>query len=297
MHDAARPHSIEWWLADVRAHFVEAAPDLLSLFEIYAAEAAFGRLYIATELQRLEYGAKVLEVGAGSLLLSCQLVREGFLVTALEPLGAGFSHFDRMRRVVLERADALGCLPRVVDSTAEAFVEPETFAFAYSVNVMEHVGDVACSIRNIAESLNSGACYRFTCPNYFFPYEPHFNIPIFFSKRITEKLLNRKIFGCTSMPDPAGTWRSLNWINVAQVSRIGRRIPGLQVKFNRSFFVGALERIVWDGKFAERRSPVMRVVLGVLVRLRLHYLFGFVPAAFQPAMDCMLRKTAHSERG
>ena len=87
MHDAARPQSIEWWLADVRAHFVEAAPDLLPLFEIYAAEAAFGRLYIAADVERLEYGAKVLEVGAGSLLLSCQLAREGFFVTALEPLG------------------------------------------------------------------------------------------------------------------------------------------------------------------------------------------------------------------
>jgi hypothetical protein len=39
-------------------------------------------------------GAAVLEIGAGSLLLNCQLMKEGFAITTLEPLGAGFSDFS-----------------------------------------------------------------------------------------------------------------------------------------------------------------------------------------------------------
>ena len=107
MHDPVQLSSIERWLADVRALFIDAAPGLVPLFETYAAEAVFGRSYIALDLERLNPGAKILEVGAGSMLLSCKLVREGFEVTGLEPIGAGFSHFEQMRQMVLERAVAL----------------------------------------------------------------------------------------------------------------------------------------------------------------------------------------------
>eukprot|EP00494_Astrolonche_serrata_P011852 UN11950 len=57
---------------------------------------------------------------------------------------------------------------------------------------MEHVDDVDQVIRNVADSLRHGGTYRFTCPNYFFPYEPHFNIPTLLSKNLTEKLLPKK---------------------------------------------------------------------------------------------------------
>ena len=64
-------------------YYVNNHPEMLSVFEIYAAEAMFGRRYISAEIDRLRPEAKILEIGAGSFLLSCQLVREGFKVTAL----------------------------------------------------------------------------------------------------------------------------------------------------------------------------------------------------------------------
>ena len=65
-----------------------------------------------------------------------------FAVTALEPIGKGFSHFVRMQELVLERARALGCMPRILNQSAEQLAEPDGFDFAFSVNVMEHVQDV-----------------------------------------------------------------------------------------------------------------------------------------------------------
>ena len=96
--------AIETWLEAVRSRFVEAKPELLALFDTYAAEAEFGRRYIDSDLGCLRPGGSILEVGAGSLLLSCQLAREGFDVAALEPVGDGFSHFDQMRQLVLIEA-------------------------------------------------------------------------------------------------------------------------------------------------------------------------------------------------
>ncbi len=290
MHEYLQPCTIEWWLADVRSFFVDAAPELLSLFDTYAAEATFGRRYISSDLEHLQSGAKLLEIGAGSLLLSCQLVREGFQVTALEPIGAGFSHFGQMRQIVLRRAVALGCMPQIMNVVAEALTERNCFDYAFSINVMEHVNDVVSVVANVGTSLTDGASYRFTCPNYLFPYEPHFNIPTLFSKRLTERVLGRKIHFCMKMPDPTGTWKSLNWINVVQVGKIARQLPGLKATFNRSLLVTTLERIVFDTDFASRRSPVIRKLLLLMVRLRVHQLLQFVPAILQPIIDCRLQK-------
>lgn len=286
---------MEGWLAAVRAHFVETAPDLLPLFHTYAEEAAFGRRYIAIDLERLLPGARVLEVGAGSMLLSCQLAREGFAVTGLEPTGFGFAHFDRMRELILDCAKTQGCLPDILDSTAEALTLAGCFDYAFSVNVMEHVGDVELSLASVGRSLKPGATYRFTCPNYLFPYEPHFNIPTFFSKQLTERLLHQKIHA-HAMPDPSGLWKSLNWISVPGIRRMAKRMSGLKVTFNTAFFVSTLARVASDPDFAERRSPLTRNVILLLVKFHLHQLFRFVPAVMQPVIDCKVEKIPLSEK-
>lgn len=282
--------SMDEWLRDVRAHCAQKAPDLISLLEIYAAEAVFGRNYILADTALLKPGARIIEVGAGALLLSCQLAREGFEVTALEPTGSGFSHFEQLHELVRVRAAALGCLPRVVDLPAEDFAEKNGYDFAFSVNVMEHVNDVPSVMANIAACLVVGATYRFTCPNYLFPYEPHFNIPTIFSKKLTGKVFYRRIFTSPNMPDPAGTWQSLNWIGVLQVRRVAASLKDTSITFNRSLLVSTLERVAVDQDFARRRSPAMRSVVLWFVRLHLHKLFRFVPTVMQPMMDCRLQK-------
>jgi SAM-dependent methyltransferase len=281
---------IDVWIAVVRSHFVDFASELLGLFDTYAAEAEFGRRFIDSDLDRLPPGAKVLEVGAGSLLLSCQLVREGFDVTALEPAGTGFSHFERMKAIVIAAARRVGCCPSILDQPAEELSAVGCFDYAYSVNVMEHVHDVAAVISNVGNSLVTGGIYRFTCPNYLFPYEPHFNIPTLFSKQLTERVLRPRIVGIQNMPDPLGAWESLNWINVIDVARAVRKIQGLKLTMNRSMLVATLERVVTDREFANRRSRTVRNFILLIVRCQFHQLFRFIPAAFQPIMDCRIEK-------
>ncbi len=284
--------AMDTWLGVVRQRFESVSPELLPLFNTYAGEACFGRRYIDADLNRLPDGASVLEVGAGALLLSCQLVREGFAVTALEPIGQGFSHFSQMREIILAVATEEGCLPNIVNQTGETFAHQAQFSYAYSINVMEHVDDVASVVRNVMASLLPGARYRFTCPNYLFPYEPHFNIPTVLTKPLTEKLFYNAIFNTSTVTDPVGTWASLNWINVWQVSRIAKALPGVTVGFNRGMLASTLARMVSDPSFAGRRSPWMRAVLGAVVRCKLHKAAVLVPLCCQPLMDCTF--TQHS---
>lgn len=283
--------AFESFLGDIRKAIEDNAPELLSLFDIYAAEALFGRRYIDSDLRDLPSGAKILEVGAGALLLSCQLAREGFQVSALEPIGDGFSHFDKMRQIVLKEACLKGGLPTVINQYAETLEVNNFFDYAFSVNVMEHVNNVECVLEKVVMSLKAGSKYRFTCANYIFPYEPHFNIPTLFSKSLTEKLFYKKIFNSQKVPDPIGTWSSLNWINVLKVKQSIRRISLAKVIFNNKIFVAAAERVLTDQEFSARRSTFVRNSLLCMVRLRLHYLFGFVPALFLPLMDCTIKKS------
>lgn len=282
--------SINEWLADIRMHAEKLAPDILSVLDIYISEARFGRSYIDSDLASLAPRSQILEVGAGSLLLSCQLIREGFRVTALEPVGEGFSHFNRIRNLVLDLAKSKNCLPAMLNQPAEQLDLKNSFDYAFSVNVMEHVDDVPSVIENIAKCLRNGAQYRFTCANYCFPYEPHFNIPTLFSKRLTERFLANKIFNRLDISDPEGTWKSLNWINVPQVARIGKKIPGLDTHFNRKLLVSTVERITTDQHFSARRSNWVRACLLTLIHLRIHLLFGAIPATLQPIMDCTMAK-------
>lgn len=281
---------MEPWLQSVRTHVAQHAPEILALLDTYAGEARHGRGYIAPDLRSLPSRVQVLEIGAGSLLLSCQLVREGYRVQALEPVSQGFSHFNRLQELVLECARAQACAPVLLRCSAEQLVLEDCVDYAFSINVMEHVDDVGSAIRRIARALRPGARYRFTCPNYLFPYEPHFHTLTLFSKSLTERFLGGRLFNRTDMPDPVGTWKSLNWITVPGVARLVDRVPGLESHFGRRLLVSTVERVATDPQFSARHAGWLRACLLVMMRLRLHRLLGWVPAIAQPIMDCVVTR-------
>lgn len=289
--------SITLWLADVRQFVQLHAPDITPVLDAYAGEARHGREYIADDLAALQPGAQVLELGAGALLLSCQLAREGFQVTALEPVGRGFSHFERLHNLVFELARARGHAPVLLRLPAEELAMAGQVDYAFSINVMEHVQDFPRVIERVLHSLKPGARYRFTCPNYLFPYEPHFHLFTLFSKPLTARLRAARIFNRPDMSDAAEVWHSLNWISVPAVARAVRAVPGAVAYFNRRLLVRTVERMATDPQFAARHAGALRVVLLTLLRLRLQKLFALLPASLQPVMDCVIATRARVSGG
>jgi SAM-dependent methyltransferase len=286
---AAAP-SIEPLLDEVRRTVRRDAPHLERLFEIFVQEARAGREWLAPSLNRLAPGAAILEVGAGLMLLSCQLAREGFRMTALEPVGEGFSSFAELQKLVLAQADKQRIAPTVLSIPVEELDLESRFDLAYSINVMEHVGNFALALERVGRAIRPGCEYRFMCANYLFPYEPHFNIPHLFSKSLTERLFRRQIYGNTRVGDAAGVWKSLNWITVPKVVRAVRNLSGVSVSFERSMLETVLLRAVCDGEFAARRSPFVRSLAKGAVGLGLHRLGRWIPPFIQPVMDCSMRR-------
>ncbi|MEI7612353.1 MAG: methyltransferase domain-containing protein [Betaproteobacteria bacterium] len=286
----SREADIEDFLRALREFLLVNHANLLPLYDTFAQESRFARAWIAPSLVDLQDGSEILEVGAGLMLLSCQLQREGFFVTALEPIEGGFSMFSELQGVVLQYADKNGFAPRLFPIAAEELQTEKVFAFAYSVNVMEHVRSVPRALERICRSLVVGGEYRFTCPNYYFPYEPHFNIPIILSKRITKMVFSEAILRSSRVTDPIGTWASLNWINVRQIQHIVDKTNGLTLRFDRDLIVHTLERVALDPDFAKRRSAWVRAVIGTIVKLGIHRFTRFVPALLQPIIDCRIKR-------
>lgn len=278
------------WLSSLREHVVSQRVDLVELFDVYAGEALFGREILQENLQALPVGASVLEVGAGSMMLSTVLAREGFSITALEPVAEGFSHFTELQALVLQRCAQEPWQPQVLALPAEQLQQSARYDFAFSVNVMEHVSDYPLVLTRVIEALKPTACYRFTCPNYLFPYEPHFNIPIVLTKKITAKVFSRLIFSKAGMSDPQGTWNSLNWISTHGIRRHLECLPGISFGFSNTLFRSMVLRTTSDPGFAARRSIWLNRLLRMVTRLRLDRLISLLPAVMLPIVDCSIRR-------
>lgn len=282
--------AMELWLDDFERHARAIVPDLGGVLTDYIGEARFGASILDAEMGQLPQGSRVLEVGAGMLLLSCALQAAGYQVSAVEPVGIGFAHMNRLREIVWSYATDRGCRPELLSIRAEQIVADTEFDFAFSMNVMEHVDDVPLVLRRVMSALRPGAAYRFVCPNYRFPFEPHFDIPTLFSKSLTGRVLRSRILGSHTVIDPAGTWQSLNWISVASVRRICRRDLGLEPEFDRTVCYRFVRRAIDDPGFQRRHSRLLCALCASLDTIGAARLLMLLPAGAQPAMSCRLTR-------
>lgn len=280
--------NLESLLLNLREHVFKMDSELLPLFDIYAGEARFGVSVIESDMRLLSSRSQILEIGAGVLLLSCHLQREGYEVTALEPVGQGFYHFDRLRKIILDYASEEGFTPALLMIPAENLEFVSEFDYAFSINVMEHVENVALVIQRVLTAIRPGGRYRFLCPNYLFPYEPHFNIPTLFSKTWTKWLLGKYLHSSQTVVDPEGTWASLNWISVSQVRQICCKELGVEPLFDRAVLYRFIQRALHDKDFQRRRGPLIMSLLQILDSLGMTRLLLRIPVVCQPAIDCVI---------
>ena len=281
---------IDDWISSLREQIVRSDRSLIKIFEIYAAEAKFGRTFIDANLDLLRCNASILEIGAGAMILSCQLVREGFSVTALEPTSNPFSHFSKMRSLILKHASISKCLPKISLVKAEDIFQKEKFDFIFSINVMEHVESVEQVINSAANALKINHSYRFTCPNYLFPYEPHFNIPTLINKKLTWVLFRGLITNNSKLNKPGDLWESLNWISFMSISKVSIKNKAIKISYNKNILTDTLVRTLTDYEFSSRRSAHMRLLIRGLVFFKVHKLLSRFPLLMQPIIDCTITR-------
>lgn len=259
-------------------------PDLITLFFTYQNEAIAARKFLDSSLNELNSGAQILEVGGGILALAVQLASEGFAVTSVEPVGEGFTGISFIMRVFMEIAKDENLVFNVIQSHIEDCQFDHKFDFIFSINVMEHLKNPYPVLHQMVSTLENGGKYRFFCPNYDFPYEPHFGKWLFLRKNKAFYLQgSRAKSNAISLEETLGLHRSLNYITLNKISKYSH-LKRIKIRSERHAFYSLLERAVYD-KGLSARHGMLTSIVKLIYLLKFHHIAKIVPARFQPVMD------------
>jgi 2-polyprenyl-3-methyl-5-hydroxy-6-metoxy-1,4-benzoquinol methylase len=185
------------------------------LKEIWLSAARFHFQNLDPEISALPSGACALEIGCGAGILMTLLGQKNpdIRLEGIEPFAEGFETMEG----VLQHAQGLGA--KIHRSTYEEYDAPQTYDLVYLVNVLEHLPDWRHFLDTLPRFLNPKGRCIVLCPNYGFPYEPHFNIPVVGSKATTGRLFQRRISWVEDTYGVHGLWNSLNFVRLSQIKR------------------------------------------------------------------------------
>jgi 2-polyprenyl-3-methyl-5-hydroxy-6-metoxy-1,4-benzoquinol methylase len=259
-------------------------PELLDLYLTYQNEAIAARKFLDSSLGELTADAKILEVGGGILALAVQLASEGFTVTTVEPVGAGFGGIPFIMEIFTKIARNESLDFHLITSPIEDCKFVHKFDFVFSINVMEHLKNPYSVLIQLVDVLNNSGKYRFFCPNYDFPYEPHFGKWLYFRKNNAFYLQESRARSLIVADEEVlGLYRSLNFITLKSLTKFSH-LNRVQIKSNRKAFHNLLERVIYDQKLSKRHRALAMFVR-LLRTFKMHYIAKLIPTNYQPIMD------------
>ena len=150
----------------------------------------------------------VLEVGCGTGILISEL-KERFpeiKFTGLDPNESGFHDYKNISKKVIHEEKSIN----IINSAIEAYTTNETYDLIFSFNVFEHVKNQNEYLETTYNLLSQEGKSIIFAPNYDFPYEPHFILPIIINKKFTKKLFDKKIATHENKTKEFGLWEGLN---------------------------------------------------------------------------------------
>jgi 2-polyprenyl-3-methyl-5-hydroxy-6-metoxy-1,4-benzoquinol methylase len=261
-------------------------PELIDLFLTYQNEAMAARKYLENSLIELDSDAEILEVGGGILALAIQLASEGFKVTSVEPIGEGFAGIQFIMKVFLKIASDENLHFQLERSPIENCHFDQKFDFIFSINVMEHLKDPYSVLLKLNEMQNQGGKYRFMCPNYDFPYEPHFGKWLYLRKNKTFFLHESRLN--SDLEEVVQLYNSINYISSKKLTSF-MYSNDISFQFNKLALFNLLSRSLEDLGLQQRHSNLYKIVK-YIHRLKLIHLTKLIPAKIQPIMDIIISK-------
>ena len=232
----------------------------------------------------LDKDKKILEVGGGIHLFT-SFLHQNYDITSIEPGGfAGFT--DELRNKILDQHKL-----KVHTTTVENFITDTKFDFIFSMNVLEHTDDIKQHVISCMNLLkNEHSLLFIQCPNYTFPFEPHFYkwfIPFF--PNFTFAILRKK-----KLIKELGNDRYENILNNLNFDCTSFKIKKLNVPIK---FIHPLrdifDRIDQDSVFRERllKNLFVRICYKTIIFLRIKKIITyFFPISLTPYLIMEIKK-------
>lgn len=260
-------------------------PDLGEKPATAMKQAIFGLSRILPILKRLDRtDCRILEVGAGRMLLSAYLAAEGFRVTALEPLTPDFSWYDALQADVLAYCARKTITFEHVHTMVEDYIAPSRYDLVFSIHVLEHVRDPLRALENMYLSLKERGSLLALCPNYDVPFEPHLGILLLGrSKVVNAKLYPRRIAARSEL------WDRLVFVRYSTFRRFLER-KRIRYSFNRMMLRDMFLELGKDELLYGRMPRALRWAYHILDLTGAIGLLSKMPLRVQTPMELLITK-------
>jgi SAM-dependent methyltransferase len=220
--------------------------------ETLLAEAAYGVNVIAPYLDVQAPGARVLEVGSGPGILLAHITQfhSALEIIGIEPVGLGFAASEPFIQRLAERFPM-----RLERCGYQQFSSSQSFDLIFLINVFEHLPDWRDFLDFAERNLKIGGQCVILCPNYGFPYESHFRLPVIGGKALTGRLFHKKIAWHERERNADGLWKSLNFVTW---TKLRAAVTGMKLrpKFDPYFLEEMVGRLRTDQEFRRRQSGI-----------------------------------------
>jgi hypothetical protein len=156
---------------------------------------------------------------------------------------------------------------------------------------MEHLKDPYLVLLQMAANLKQNATYRFFCPNYDFPYEPHFGKWLYRRQErafyLQRSQASSKII---AEKDAQGLYSSLNFITLKKIKRslVGTNIC---LSANHNSLYEIIKRAIQDSELKKRHKRLTNL-MKIFFILKLHHFAKMLPVNYQPIMDVKVTLSA-----
>ena len=192
----------------------------------------------------------VLEIGCGIGIL-LNTIKGNFpnlTLEGIEPYKAGFDRLKIAKETFSEKI-------KINIIKFENFKPKKKYDIIYSVNVFEHLNNWKQYLEKTRTWLKPEGTNIILCPNYSFPYESHFKIPILFNKKITYFFYKKKINLFEKEKKSLGLWNSLNFVTMRNI-KLYCKNNSMNFKYCNSIFYNIVQRLDEDREFQKRQNFV-----------------------------------------
>lgn len=281
--DTQRPRHVLLDPGVIESWWKSASSDDREALRMYFGEAVFFERVLSSHVAKLTSGSTIVEIGSGIGLLSHLLSARGVRVIMFEPEGTGFGRTRQLFELV--SAAWRGPSPSLEphwEPFSPVALTGRSLDMVYALNVIEHVPHPASMVAEATALLSPGGLGRFVCPNYLFPYEPHYGIPTLWNKRVTHLALGKVI-----EKKALGLWEDLSWPTAGKLSR-ALSDQGVEHDLSRDVFGAYLQRLR-DPYFLERKGRAFRALARMEPAIRRSA--DLIPRRALPIIDLTTRPT------
>lgn len=243
-------------------------------YQKWLNEAKFGLSNVQNSLNALPKGSYVLEVGSGSGILLRKLseLYPHLNFVGIEPFSNAFSDLKNYHEHTSHNNLSEYC------SVYENFATDIEFDLIFCVNVFEHLINWKDFLEWSHNRLKKNGSLIALCPNYGFPYESHFGIPIIFNKSITFRAFRYFIKHFEKKHSLDGLWASLNFVTKREVQKFlsYQDSPTYELIDHLEIFEFMINRLSRDDDFSSRQGIIGKIAI-LFFKFKLLQLFKLMP--------------------